>query len=78
MGSGKAVVTWYDADKDVQTVSQYPTVMLHARNVLIMKAIRARFIAITIINSKEYLEFIVKEEYGPSKMGQPLQPAVNI
>ena len=78
MGSDKTVVTWYDADKDVQTVSQYPTVMLDVRNVLIMKAIRARSIVITTTNSKEYLEFIVKEEYGPSRMGQPPQPAVNI
>lgn len=78
MGSDKTVATWYDADKDVQTASQYPTAMLDARNVLIMKAIRARFVVITITNSKEYLKFIVKEEYGPSRMGQPLQPAVNI
>ena len=78
MGSDKTVATWYDADKDVQTASQYPTVMLDARNVLIMKAIRARFIVITITNSKEYLKFIVKEGYGPSRMEQPLQPAVNI
>lgn len=55
MGNDNTVVPWYDADKDAQTVSQYPMVMLDARNVLIMKAIHARSIVITITNSKEYL-----------------------
>ena len=75
-GVDNSVVTWYDADRDVPIVTQYPMVTSIVPEV--MKTIHARLFVTANTNSKEYPKFIVKEESGQTTMDNPLHPTVNI
>ena len=64
------MVPWYDADRDVVTVTQFLMDIPHVRE-LVMKMTHAQFIVTTITDLKETLKSTVTEESGQSKAEDP-------
>ena len=64
------MVPWYDADRDVLTVSQFLMDISHVQE-LVMKRTHAQFIVTTITNLKETRKSTVTEGSGQSKAENP-------